>query len=466
MSIVLDSGIQDTFLKVRYLEQVNLLQDMLRQQPGIQSTTSFLDYLSLLNAAFEEEIEPYAPDTDEIVNELMIFLKFEHVQAYVSEDFSKVRILIRHNISSTHELQQVVENINRYLQFELDDGLDGRLTGDSILTLSATSAMINGQIKSILVLLVIIIIIISMLFFDWKVGIIAALPNVFPVVVLFGVMGYADIPLNIGTTMAAAIAIGIAVDDTMHFMLRYNKVLRTKRSKYAAMYETIHSEALPVFATSLALISGFLVFAFSSFEPVAQFGFLSALVIFAALIADFVITPLAISAIRLVSLWDMMSLTLRKEVVEKSPLFQGMKAWQIRKFILTSTVQYYRKGQAVFNEDDPSDNMYMVMRGKIVVYHHTDLQQQDIEEIFGPGDVFGDVSMLADIARTSQAVAKEHTSLLVLSRSGIHHTTHYHPVISSRLFYNIATHVSKRFATMLHKEKLGNLPAGGNNENK
>jgi len=452
MSIVIDSGIQDTFLKIRYLEQANEIQQFINEQPGIQSTTSFLDYLSLLNAAFEEEAEPIMPDSDEIVNELMIFLKYEHVQAYVSDDYSKIRILIRHNISSTHQLDKTVSSINDYLDNYLDKGLTAKLTGDSVLTLSATNAMIEGQLKSIALLLIIIIVIISMLFLDWKVGVIASLPNVFPVVILFGVMGYADIPLNIGTTMAAAIAIGIAVDDTMHFMLRYNNVLKSKRSKYAAMYETIHSEALPVFATSLALISGFLVFALSEFEPVAQFGFLSALVIFAALIADFVITPLAISAIRLVSLWDMMSLTLRKEVVEKSELFKGLKTWQIRKFILSSSIQYYRKGEAVFHENDDSDTMFMVMRGQIEVIHRTALHTEEIKELFGPGDVFGDVSMFANIKRLTKAVALEQTSLLVLSRDGIKNSTNYHPMISSQLFFNIATHVSKRFSALLHEE--------------
>ena len=453
MSLVINSGIQDTFLKVRYLEQAREIQEFIQNQPGIQSTTSFMDYLSLLNAAFEEIEEPFMPDTDEIVNELMIFLKYEHVENYVSKDFSKIRILVRHNISSTFELNKVVNNIQQYIDENLDPGLNAHLTGASVLTISATKAMIKGQLQSIVLLLMIILIIISMLFLDWKVGVIAVIPNIFPVIILFGFMGIAEIPLNIGTTMAAAIAIGIAVDDTMHFMLRYNNELKTKRSKYAAMYETIHSEALPVLATSLALISGFLVFAFSDFEPVAQFGYLSALVIFAALIADFVITPLAISTLRLVSLWDMISFTVRKDVIEKSGLFEGMKSWQIRKFILTSTVHYYHKGQVIFDIGDPGETMFMVMRGKVRVTHESKLSSKGIEEIIGPGEVFGDISLFANTTRLSTATATEKTSLLVLSREGIMNTTNFHPLISARLFYNIATHISHRFSALIHSDE-------------
>lgn len=449
MSIIIDAGIQDTFLKNRYLEQLSNIQQYIEKTEGIRSTTSFADYLALLNGAFEEQIEPIMPESDEIISELMIFLKYQHVQAYVSEDFSKARILIRHRISSTKELQQVVDDLRSFIDNNLDEGLQATITGDSVLTLSATRAMIKGQLQSIVVLLVIIIVVISMLFLDWKVGLIAAIPNIFPVVFLFGIMGFMEIPLNIGTTMAAAIAIGIAVDDTMHFMLRYNRELKSKHSKYAAMYETIHSEALPVFATSVALISGFLVFSLSEFEPVAQFGLLSALVMFAALIADFVITPLAISTLKLVTLWDMLSLELRKEVIEKSQLFKGMKAWQIRKIILTSSVEHYHKGQAIFHQGDESLVMYMVMRGKVRIEHPG--ERRKMQEVFVPGDVFGDVSMLTGVPRSSDATALSQTSLLVLPLEAIRNTMNYHPRLSAMLFYNVAGHISQRFSALIHK---------------
>jgi hypothetical protein len=203
LTIIIDSGIQDTFLKVRYLDELIKIQKYIKQQGWSQSSTSFADYLALLNGAFQEMDEPMAPMSDDVVTELMIFLNQKDVKAYVTEEFSSVRILVRHSVSSTEQLKIVVDDLQTFIDTELDTGLRAHITGDSVLSLSATSAMIIGQLQSILILLVIIVLIIGMLFTDIKVGLIAAIPNLFPVIVLFGVMGYADIPLNIGTTMAA-----------------------------------------------------------------------------------------------------------------------------------------------------------------------------------------------------------------------------------------------------------------------
>ena len=459
-SVIIDAGIQDTFLKTRYLNEIKQLQEFIDQQNGIRSSTSFADYLSLINAAFQELPDPLMPEADDIVNELMIFLNYEHVRSYVSEDYSRARILIRHHLSSTAEIRELVRQINDFIETELDSGLNATLTGDSILTLSATDSMINGQLKSIMFLLLSVIVIISMLFLDWKVGLIAAIPNIFPVIILFGVMGYFEIPLNIGTTMAAAIAIGIAVDDTMHFMLRYNNELKTKRNQNSAIYATLHNEALPIFATSLSLIGGFLVFMLSDFEPVRQFGMLSAIVMFAAVIADFVITPLMISTLRLVSLWDMISVNLRKEVISKSELFANMRPWQVRKFILGSRIATFSAGEVIFNPGQHSENIYMVLRGKVEV-HHIDHYQHDVIEIIKTGDIFGEIAMLIEMPRTSKAIASQQCSLLIISRESINAATNLDPMTSAKLFYNLSRHVSKRFNLVVY----GDSRLEHNNEN-
>jgi CRP-like cAMP-binding protein len=286
------------------------------------------------------------------------------------------------------------------------------------------------------------------------VGLLAALPNIFPLVVLFGVMGYAAIPLNVGTTMAAAIAIGLAVDDTMHFMLRYNQELRSSKSQLRAMRMTIRGEALPVIATSVALMAGFLVFALSDFAPVAQFGILSALVIGTALLADFVITPLVISALRLVTLWDLLSGTARQQVIPKSALFRGMRPWQIRRFVLSSALLEFGPGEYIFRRDEPSNDLYLVMRGAIEVsVPKEDGSGRVLIDRFGSGEIFGDVALLANEPRHADAVTLVPTCVLVFNRESIHNTILFHPFIGARLFLNLAVDISRRWVRFVEKTR-------------
>ena len=455
LSIVIDSGIEDTFLKVRYLEELVEIQNHIKQQGWAGSTTSFADYLALLNGAFQELDEPQMPEMDDVVTELMIFLSHDHVRDYVTKDFSRVRILVRHDLSATEQLQSVVEELQTFIDNNLDPGLNARITGDSVLTLSATNAMVGGQLKSIAFLLFIIILIIGLLFTEVKVGLLAAVPNLFPVIVLFGVMGYAQIPLNIGTTMAAAIAIGIAVDDTLHFMLRYNQELKNVKSHSFAMRNTIYGEALPVLSTSIALIAGFLVFSFSTFEPVNQFGMLSALVIAAALVADFVITPLAISSLRLVTIWDILSLRIRRQVLAKSILFKGMRPWQIRQFILSGTIVELEEGDYVFRIGDTSNALYLLLTGNVeVCLPGTEKDKCTSLEQFSPGDVFGDVALFAGTPRKTDAVALEPTTVLVLTKEGFENTTRNRPGISARIFNNLTTDISRRMIKLINKQQV------------
>jgi len=452
-SIILDSGIEDTFLKVRYLDELVKIQNFVAELGLSRSSTSFADYLAMLNGVFQELGHYKMPANDDEVYELMIFLDYEHVKGYVSDDYATARILVRHNISSTKDLQAFVDKLTGFVDSELDPGLKARITGDSVLTLSATRAMIDGQLQSILLLFGFVILLVSVLFTDFKVGFLAALPNAFPVVVLFGFMGFADIPLNIGTTMAAAIAIGLAVDDTMHFLLRYNQELKTSKSQSRAMHLTIYSEALPVVSTSVALTAGFLVFAMSDFEPVAQFGILSALVMITALVADFVVTPLAMSSLRLVTLWDLLSSRMRQQVIPKSPLFRGMRPWQIRRFILSSTVLDYKAGDYVFRRNDRSNELYLVMKGVVEVSVAKEGRKggRMVIDQFGSGELFGDVALLAKVPRHADAVALVSTSILVLTRDALRNTTFLHPLLGSKLCLNLAVDISKRWVRLIER---------------
>jgi hypothetical protein len=217
------------------------------------------------------------------------------------------------------------------------------------------------------------------------------------------------------------------------------------------MQNTIYEEALPVVSTSVALTVGFLVFAQSGFAPVAQFGLLSALVMSTALLADFVITPLAISSLRLVTLWDLLSARVRQQVILNSPLFRDMRPWQIRKFVLSSTLLNFKAGETIYRQGDVSSALYLVMKGvvEITVPRQDRQGKAPVVDQFGSGKIFGDVALLANEPRKTNAVALSDTTLMVLSREAIANVTLFHPFIASRLFLNLARDVSCRWVAFI-----------------
>jgi hypothetical protein len=205
----------------------------------------------------------------------------------------------------------------------------------------------------------------------------------------------------------------------------------------------------------VALSVGFLVFAQSGFAPVAQFGQLSALVIITALLADFIITPLAMGSLRLVTLWDVLTPRVREEIIPHSPLFRDMRPWQIRKFVLSSTLLDFEPGEYVYRQDGDSKALYLVMKGvvEITVPRRTPGSKDPVVDQFGSGQIFGDVALLADIPRKTDAVALTHTTLMVLTREAINTATHFHPFIASRLFLNLARDVSCRWIAFIGRVK-------------
>ena len=123
-----------------------------------------MDYLVLLNQALLEDPAAGPPTSNEEIVELMIFLDHDRVSPYVTEDYSKTRILVRHDIAATETLKDMSQRVRDFLDENLDAGLRATITGDSMLTLAATASMINGQLQSVLLILSFFILIVA---FSW-----------------------------------------------------------------------------------------------------------------------------------------------------------------------------------------------------------------------------------------------------------------------------------------------------------
>ncbi len=447
-SIVLDSGIEGTFLKLRYLEEIKKLLDYLAQSGWVDKSLSFADFIALVNSSMEEDTsgDLWLPESDASIQEYMLFIKHEQVSGLVSTDFSKARILVRHPIGSSWQLKQALREIRAFTENQIDPGLDVRITGESILTNGAADAMAIAQVKSLLLMIVVIFVIISLLFVNMKAGLVAIVTNLFPIIVLFGVMGYAGIPLNTGTTMVAAIALGICVDHAMHFMVRYHRITHAHQDESLALAKTINQESVPIMTASIALAFGFATLAMSSFPPVVHFGLLSAMVMLLALLATFIITPILLSSIRLISLWDILSLRLKSQVIEQCELFREMRPWQVKKIVLVSRVHSINPGAIIVRQGDTGDEMFVLLEGSAAVWqNHPDGSRENIRSL-AAGEIFGEIALVSRVARTADVVAREDSRILEINWDGIDHIAKIFPRISTKLFRNLSSILGNKLA--------------------
>ena len=134
-------------------------------------------------------------------------------------------------------------------------------------------------------------VILFMVFGNFKAGVIAIVPNVFPILTTFGIMGYLDIPLDMDTLLIAPVIIGLAVDDTIHFMTHYKlEVDRYGDIKKAAV-SSIREAGQAICFTSVILAAGFSMFFMSFHKGLSHFGVFSAIAIITAFIADIYLLP-------------------------------------------------------------------------------------------------------------------------------------------------------------------------------
>jgi predicted RND superfamily exporter protein len=151
-----------------------------------------------------------------------------------------------------------------------------------------------SQIKTIGVVVVILFFMFLILFRSFKVALIAMIANIVPVGVVFGFMGWMNIPLDMMTITIAAISMGIAVDDTIHYIYRYSLLYRELKDAISSMFSAHKSIGSAMFYTSTIIIVGFSVLLFSNFFPTIYFGLLTMIAMFMAIVADLLLLPVLI----------------------------------------------------------------------------------------------------------------------------------------------------------------------------
>lgn len=454
------SGPEGFFRRAEGLQLLQAISTRIRQTGGVDSTLSLADYIAAINLIMHDN-DPEAervPENNALVAQYLLFFHRSDLRALISGNFSTASIQVRTSIHDSARINAAVDEWSYYLQGPAYAGQQHTITGKTVMAAAGIQQIIIGQAASLSVLGLLLLLIVAVIFLSFKASLLTVACNLLPALLLFVAMGLFGIPLNIGTCMVAAVTLGIVIDDTLHLTLRYNRNLRRLKEEVSALQATLSEEFRPVTTSSLALAGGFLVLGFSSFSPVAWFGWLSALVIITALIVDLALTPLLLANMKLITLWDVIGMRLRQQLLSQSPVFQGMSRWQAKKLVLLADMETHPAGTKVISEGESSDQMYVIIEGEMQVSRHS--QQGPVTlKILQPGDVFGEIALVAKTVRTADVFAVTDIKVLTFSQDSLERLQRWNPFLSSRLFLNLS-----RILGMRLRETLGKMtPSPFNN---
>ena len=454
--IVIDGGAPGALRRWEVLKLIKDLQGFLARQPGITSSISVVDYLEVLEAGFNKQAEggdllideqgnlvpaeapkPFWQDPKSLGPLLDTMMKSpETFKSVVTKDFSRASILVRTNLSGSRRIEETLDRIRRYVADRFPAQIPVTLTGTLVLLTGTTSDIVAGQIKSLTLALGIIFLVMTAMFLSAKIGFFAILPNVLPIMIFFGVMGWLGILLNLGTSLIAAIALGIAVDSTIHYMARLNLELRGETDQTAALVRTLRTVGVPIVYTTIALFFGFLTFALSGFVPIKNFGILAGVTMATALGANLVLLPALLATTKIITLWDLLGVKLGDDPARTIPLFAGLRPSQARIVVLMGELKHYLPGEAIVRTGERGDEMYVIIEGMTEVLAGDGSGRQRINQL-RRGDVFGEMGLVRHAERTADVVAAGAVDVLALDERFLRRIQNRYPRIASKVFLNL-----------------------------
>ncbi len=219
--------------------------------------------------------------------------KTQVLYPYLSEDNGQLRMVIRIRETS-RELKrgELIDKIQRHISTNLGFKLDSfHLSGMLVLYNNMLQSLFESQIETIAVVFVMIFIMFLFIFKSISLSILALIPNTLPSLFILGIMGLLNIPLDLMTITISAIAIGIGVDNAIHYIHRFKDEFKKDKDYMATMYRSHASIGLAMFYTSITVTMGFLILALSNFIPSIYFGVFTAIAMLSALLANLTLLP-------------------------------------------------------------------------------------------------------------------------------------------------------------------------------
>ncbi len=287
------------------LERIDSLAQFLASRPYIGKPLSITEGLKFAKQAFfEGDSIQYSMPSEYDLPALSQYLSMRSDSGEAKNSFTQLvstfmdtarqqaRISVSMKDVGSEQLPFILDTVQKRAN-ELFDPTkySVQLTGTSVTFLEGSRFIIDGLKESIFWAFLLIALCMLYLFKSFRILLCSLLPNVIPLVITAGIMGWVGVPLKPSTVLIFSVALGIAIDITIRFLVNYKQELKGEGDVRENVIRTIHSTGLSIIYTSIVLIAGFVIFCFSDFGGTQALGWLTSVTLVVATVANLTLLP-------------------------------------------------------------------------------------------------------------------------------------------------------------------------------
>lgn len=286
-----------SILQPHILNNLVDLQKYLYSIPEVTGSISVANYIQKAHQIVKGDNPQYysIPGTEKEARDYVKLTSVfgdKYVNHLYAKEYTDARISVRMKQVGSNRYQAVIKSIKEYIHKHLDTTtLSWHVTGIVPLLISVQDNILRSEIQSFSLAFLLTFISTAVVLRSVKIGLICVIPNLLPVTITLGLMGFIGMKLDAATIMIASIALGISVDNTIHIFYRFKKELSFDGDYPNAVNRTLQNVGKTAMITSLSAAFGFMVFSFSSFKPIQYFGVLTSVTMLNAIISDLFISP-------------------------------------------------------------------------------------------------------------------------------------------------------------------------------
>jgi len=292
VNLVIDAPEGRSVTEPLVIQRLEELARFLEATREVGKAISVADPIAQMHEGFMGDPEAPLPERQDLIEQYLLLLESKpQIQDLVTSDRARANVLVRANDNASTSLLHVAAQAQDWWFSKGVEGYSARATGIMYEFARAEDEIARGQIRGLGFALTAIASVLFAVFGSVRLAVISLIPNALPVAVAFGLMGYLGIALDAGTILVGNLALGIAVDDTLHLASRYQGRSAAGDQPLEALRRALDRVLSPVVYTTIVVALGFAVLGFSGLMFTRNLGLLTACVLVLCLLANVILLP-------------------------------------------------------------------------------------------------------------------------------------------------------------------------------